>query len=349
MIQKLDKIMESMDALVITSPYNMRYFSGFTGGEGAVLVTKSVRILYTDSRYTEQAQKEATNFEVKETNNYLNSLCEDVKAMDVRSAGFEDSDMTAAEYTNVCECLKGIRLKPLSKEINLLRMVKSETELEKIKKAEDVACRAFRHILPYIKPGVKERDVALEIEYFMRKMGSDGTSFNTIVVSGAKSSLPHGRPDGKVIEKGDFVTMDFGCVWDGYCSDMTRTVVVGKASEMQRKIYETVKLAQQTGLDTIRAGITGKSADAAAREVIEKAGYGKYFGHSLGHGVGLLVHELPNLSPRSEIVLEENMVVSCEPGIYIPDFGGVRIEDLVCVKENGIENFTYETKDLIEL
>ena len=349
MIHKLEKILEKTDAIVLTSPHNMRYFSGFTGGEGAVLITSETRILFTDSRYTEQAQNEAEGFKVKETNNYLNSVCEDVKAQDISKLAFEDSHMTAAEYTNMCECLKSVRLQPMSKELSYLRMVKTANELESMQRAEDVACRAFRHVLSYIKPGVSERDIALEIEYFMRKCGSDGTSFDTIAVSGKKSSLPHGKPDGKLIEKGDFLTMDFGCVLDGYCSDMTRTVVVGKASEEQKKIYNTVKEAQQTGLDTIRAGILGKDADSAAREVIEKAGYGKYFGHSLGHGVGLLVHELPNLSPRSEIVLEENMVVSCEPGIYIPDFGGVRIEDMICVKQNGIENFTYETKELIEI
>ncbi len=349
MIYRLNELLKKADGIVLTSPHNMRYFSGFSGGEGAILITENDKILFTDSRYTEQAQAEAKGFVVKETNNYLNSVCEGVKAVGLSKLGFEDGHMTAAQYRNLCECLKGVVLMPLSLELNRLRMVKTTQELEKMRMAEDVACRAFRHALQFIKAGVAERDIALEIEYFMRKCGSDGTSFDTIVVSGKKSSLPHGKPDGKLIENGDFVTMDFGCVMDGYCSDMTRTVIVGKASEEQKKIYNIVKTAQQTGLDAIRAGISGKEADSAAREIIEKEGYGKYFGHSLGHGVGLLVHELPNLSPRSDITLEENMVVSCEPGIYIPDFGGVRIEDMICVKHGGIENFTYETKELIEL
>ena len=349
MIYRLNDLLKKTDGIVLTSPYNMQYFSGFSGGEGAILITENERILFTDSRYTEQAMAEAKEFKVKETNNYLNSVCEDVKAFGLAKIGFEDGHLTAAQYRNICECLKGMNLISLSLELNRLRMVKTAQELEKMRIAEDVACRAFRHVLQFIKVGVAERDIALEIEYFMRKCGSDGISFDTIVVSGKKTSLPHGKPDGKLIENGDFVTMDFGCIMDGYCSDMTRTVVVGKASEEQKKIYNIVKAAQQTGLDAICAGISGKDADSAAREVIEKEGYGKYFGHSLGHGVGLLVHELPNLSPRSDIILEENMVVSCEPGIYIPDFGGVRIEDMVCVKKNGIENFTYETKELIEL
>lgn len=349
MLQRLDEILNKTEVIVLTSPHNMRYFSGFSGGEGAALISRESKLLFTDSRYTEQAQSEAKGFEVRETNNYLNSVCEEVKGCGLSRLGFEDAFMTAAEYTGLCECLKEFNLQPVSKELSTLRMVKTEDELEIMRRAENIADRAFRHVLQFVKPGVSERDIALEIEYFMRKMGSDGTSFDTIAVSGKKSSLPHGKPDGKLIEMGDFVTMDFGCVLNGYCSDMTRTVVVGKASEEQKKIYNTVKKAQQTGLETIREGISGKDADCAARAVIENAGYGKYFGHSLGHGVGLLVHELPNLSPRSDIILRENMVVSCEPGIYIPDFGGVRIEDMVCVKKNGIENFTHETKDLIEL
>ena len=183
----------------------------------------------------------------------------------------------------------------------------------------------------------------------MRKRGASGTSFETIVVSGVKSSMPHGKPGEKKLEIGDFVTMDFGCIYHGYCSDMTRTVAMGKVSAEQKRIYETVKEAQRRGLDAIRAGVCAKEADAAAREMIRDAGYGEYFGHSLGHGVGLLIHELPNLSPRSETILRPGMIVTCEPGIYLPDLGGVRIEDMVCVTENGIENLTQLTKDLLIL
>ena len=233
--------------------------------------------------------------------------------------------------------------------LNKLRMVKTENELQIMRKAEFVCCSAFEHILTVIKPGITEREIAAELEYYMKKNGGEGFSFETIAISGKRTSLPHGVPTDKPVEYGEFVTMDFGCIKDGYCSDMTRTVVVGKESEEQKKIYETVKEAQKIGLEFIREGVLGKDADKKARDVIENAGYGEYFRHSLGHGVGLLVHELPNLSPMSEIELKENMVVTCEPGIYIPDFGGVRIEDMVIVKKNGIENLTPVTKELVRL
>jgi len=228
-------------------------------------------------------------------------------------------------------------------------MIKASWEIERISKAEAIGDMAFSHILGYIKEGVSERDIAAELEYFMKKQGAEKTSFDTIVISGKKTSMPHGTPDDKKIENGDFVTLDFGCVYEGYCSDMTRTVAVGKADERQKEIYNIVLEAQLTGLNAIKSGVVCKNADEMARNVIEKAGYGKYFGHSLGHGVGLMIHELPNLSPKSEMMLEDNMVVSCEPGIYIPDFGGVRIEDLVVVSGEKCTILSKSQKNLIEI
>ena len=340
---KLAELLKNADAVLLTSPHNMRYFSGFSGGEGAVLITSSEKTVYTDSRYTEAAQLEAKSFNVIETNNWMG----EIKGFE--TVVFEDEALSAAEYERLKNLLGKTKLLSGSAELKKLRMVKTEAELEKISEAEALACRAFEHVLGIIKPGLCEFELVAELEYYMKKNGGEGTSFDTIAISGARTSLPHGVPTGKRIEKGDFVTMDFGCKIGGYCSDMTRTVVVGKANDEQKKIYNTVKAAQQAGLDFIREGITGKAADAAARRVIEDAGYGEYFRHSLGHGVGLLVHELPNLSPKSEIELKANMVVSCEPGIYIPGFGGVRIEDLVAVTKDGCENMTRVTKDLIEL
>ncbi|MEG1441984.1 MAG: M24 family metallopeptidase, partial [Oscillospiraceae bacterium] len=252
-------------------------------------------------------------------------------------------------YKKFLDELKNVELLPLLSEIDALRMVKSPEEIAKMEIAEEIGVKAFLHILKYLKIGVSESDIATEIEYSMRKNGGSGTSFDTIVVSGAKSSLPHGKPDEKKLEYGDFVTMDFGCKYNGYCSDMTRTIVMGQASDEQKKIYNVVKDAQTAGLSAIRAGILGKDADTVARKVIEDSGYGKYFGHSLGHGVGLCIHELPNLSPKSEITLLENMVVTCEPGIYIPSFGGVRIEDMVVVKTESVVNLTKLSKELIEI
>ncbi len=343
MYTKLDELLKTCDAVLLTSPHNMRYFSGFSGGEGAVLITSNEKTLYTDSRYTEAAQFEAKAFKVVETNNWLGEL----KNFD--SILFEDEEVSAADYAKLKKASPKTEFISGSAELKKLRMVKTNAELEKIAEAEALACRAFEYVLGIIKPDLFEYELAAELEYYMKKNGGEGTSFETIAISGARTSLPHGVPTGKRIEKGDFVTMDFGCKVRGYCADMTRTVVVGKASDEQRKIYNIVKTAQQAGLEFIREGVTGKDADLVARKVIENAGYGEYFRHSLGHGVGLLVHEMPNLSPKSEIELKTNMVVSCEPGIYIPDFGGVRIEDLVIVKADGNINLTPATKELIEI
>ncbi len=349
MIKRLGGILEKSDGVLLTSPYNMRYFSGFTGGEGAVLITKNNKFLFTDSRYIEQADKETSGFVLTETNDWIKSVGEIVAQESLEKLVFEDDVVSAGQYKKLAEATKNCELIFCSGEVNSLRMIKTPDELEKIRQAEELGCKAFEHILGFIKPGVREKDIALEIEYFMRKHGAEKTSFDTIAISGARTSLPHGVPTDKKIEKGDFVTLDFGCVLDGYCSDMTRTVVVGKATEKQKKIYNTVKIAQQMALDFIRSGVKGCEADKVARDYIASKGYGEYFRHSLGHGVGLLVHEFPNLSPRYEIVLLPRMVVSCEPGIYIPDFGGVRIEDLVCVTEDGCQNLSPVTKELIEL
>ncbi len=349
MNKKLDEFLKEGIAVLLTSPYNMRYFSDFSGGEGAVLFAFDKKFLFTDSRYIEQAGRETADFLLTETNDYLGSACKILNENGCRKVFVEDNEISARDYDRISKALENCEIIFGSEKINTLRMVKTDKELEKIKKAEEIGSKAFEYILDFIKPDVREKDIALEIEYFMKKNGADGIAFDTIAISGKRTSLPHGTPSDKKIQKGDFVTMDFGCTVDGYCSDMTRTVVVGKPDAEQKKIYNVVRTAQQIGLDTIRQGIRGCDADKEAREYIEKCGFGQYFRHSLGHGVGLLVHELPNLSPKSEIVLRENMVVSCEPGIYIPDFGGVRIEDLAVVKEDGCENLTRVTKELIEL
>jgi Xaa-Pro aminopeptidase len=228
-------------------------------------------------------------------------------------------------------------------------LVKTEKELEKMAKAADIADQAFHHIIGYIRPGVTERAVALELEIYMKKLGASALSFETIAASGVRSSMPHGIATDKIIEDGDFLTLDFGCVYDGYCSDMTRTVVVGKATQKQKKIYGVVLEAQIAALNAIREGINGIDVDKIARDVISSRGYGEYFGHGLGHGVGLEVHEEPRLSPTGTKKLLENMVVTDEPGIYIPGFGGVRIEDLIVVKKDGCEVLSKSPKQLIEL
>jgi Xaa-Pro aminopeptidase len=227
--------------------------------------------------------------------------------------------------------------------------VKDAGELAVIREAVALADQTFTHILPHLKPGVAERDIAIEIEYFMKRAGAEGEAFGTIVASGARSAMPHGRASTKLLEAGDFVTMDFGARWNGYHSDLTRTVVLGKASDRQREIYAIVREAQETGLRAIRAGVTGKDADAAARKVIEDRGYGDHFGHGLGHGLGRSVHDGGSLSPRSDTTLAAGMVMTVEPGVYIEGWGGVRIEDDVVVTETGCEVLTRSTKELLEL
>ena len=343
--------MEKTEALLLTSPYSLRYHTGFSGGEGVALMSKRGNYLFVDSRYTEAAEKETENFTVIEFGGGKRNqeIAQRIEEWKISSLGYEEETMTVSEYQSLKEFLKVEEWVGCSRELRELRMVKSEDELSVLRKAEQIGVDAYLAVLPQIKEGMTENELAAELEYQMRKRGAEGTSFETIAISGKKTSMPHGKPDNKKIEYGDLITMDFGCKYQGYCSDMTRTVVLGKASEEQKKIYETVRLAQETGLGAIRPGITGKESDGAARKVIEAAGFGKYFGHSLGHGVGLEIHELPNLSPMSELVLKPGMVVTCEPGIYVPEFGGVRIEDMVCVTENGCENFTHLAKELIEL
>lgn len=347
MVDRLQSFFDEFDAVLITSPHNLRYFSGFSGGEGAILLQKNEQFLFTDFRYTEQAEKEAKNFEIIRWNGYVD-LCGFIRGRKIKNIAFEDLFMTVEEYKHLTE-MTGINFTGKSCEIEKKRMVKTPFEIEKIRRAEEIGDLAFSRVLKYIKEGVSERDIASEIEYFMRKNGADKTSFDTIAVSGKKTSMPHGVTGDKKIEYGDFITLDFGCVFEGYCSDMTRTVVLGEASEKQKEIYDTVYKAQLAGLDAIKRGESGKNADKASRDIIKEAGYGEFFGHSLGHGVGLLIHELPNLSPKSNIILEDNMVVSCEPGIYIPGFGGVRIEDLVVVSGEKCTVLSKSEKKLTEI
>ena len=348
MYKKLENILKDKDGVLITSPHNLRYFCNFSGGEGVALITENVRLLFVDSRYTVAAKQEAKDFSVIEFGGgkLFEMLNQKINEYSLKTLAFEDTEMTVASYNSYKQKIDA-DFSELGDKLNCLRMVKTADEISYLKKAESIGDEVFSKILPYIKAGVCENDIALEIEYQMRKMGAEGTSFETIVVSGKKSSMPHGKPDNKKLESGDFVTMDFGCKYNGYCSDMTRTVAIEKVSDEQKKIYDIVLKAQRIGLEAIRAGVLGKDADRAARNVIEEAGYGKYFGHSLGHGVGLLIHEKPNLSPMSETILAENMVVTCEPGIYIEDFCGVRIEDMVVVKNDGYENLTQSPKELI--
>src|SRR5690625_2321368 len=296
-----------------------------------------------------QAEKEATAFKIiQHKAQLIEEVCQQVERLEINRLGFEAEHMTYKSfelYRHNLSC----QLVMTEGIVESLRLVKSDEELAIIRKAAQIADRAFEHILSYIKPDVPEIDIAHELEYYMRKLGASESSFDIIVASGVRSSLPHGIASEKKISSGELVTLDFGAFYKGYCSDITRTVAVGNISDELHTIYQIVLAAQQHGVANIKAGMTGKEADALTRDYISVQGYGNYFGHSTGHGIGLEIHEGPALSPASTTLLKENMVVTVEPGIYIPNVGGCRIEDDIVITETGNERLTLATKELNQL
>ncbi|MGE6488455.1 M24 family metallopeptidase [Paenisporosarcina sp. NPDC076898] len=353
-MEKLSKLRSALeehqiDALLITSGHNRRYITDFTGTAGVAIVSKDQAVFITDFRYTEQAAKQIQNFEiVQHTKTMLEEVSVQLEKMNVKKVGFEKDDMSYAMYESYKKAVN-TELVPVSGLIEKIRLIKTPQEITIIKAAADIAEAAFEHILTFIAPGKTELEVSNELEFFMRKQGASSSSFDIIVASGLRSALPHGVATDKVIEKGDFVTLDFGALYNGYVSDVTRTVAVGEQSEKLKEIYQVVLDAQLLSLEKIKPGMTGIEADAIARDYIKSKGYGEAFGHSLGHGIGLEVHEGPGLSFRSETVLEEGMVITIEPGIYLPGIGGVRIEDDAVVTATGLEKLTHSTKELLIL
>ncbi|WHH59649.1 Xaa-Pro peptidase family protein [Petroclostridium sp. X23] len=338
----------NMDAILITSPVSRVYITGFTGTAGYGIVMQSGAFLFTDFRYTQQAREQAKHFNVIEfQGNPLDSINSLLKDHTIRKLGFEDKDVTYAQFEQFKDKMNAVRLEHVGSIIEDLRVIKDEQEIQKMREAARIADLGFKHILGYVKPGMTENDVALELEYFMKRNGAKGLSFETIAASGVRSSLPHGVASMKKIEKGDLLTLDFGCIFEGYCSDMTRTIGIGALDDKQKQIYKIVLEAQMKALDAITAGKTGTEIDKIARDIITDYGYGSQFGHGLGHGVGLEIHEAPRLSVAGENKLKKGMVVTVEPGIYIEGFGGVRIEDMVVVTDSGIDNLTSSTKELL--
>lgn len=343
---------QEADAVLLTQTHSLQYFTGFSGGEAVALLTPEKKILCTDSRYTTQAEKECPDYRILLIGGGVRAsdlIAQEAESGKIGRILFEDQSMTCSDFSVYEKKMPQITFLPIGDAAVRLREVKTAQELEKLAVAEEIGSDAYRHILSILRPGITELFVAAELEGFMKKAGAENVSFDTIVASGVRSAMPHGAASTKVIEEGDYVTMDFGCICDGYCSDMTRTVVVGKASERQKEIYDVVLKAQNAGLSILKAGLKCSLADAAARKVITDAGFGEYFGHSLGHGVGLAIHELPCLAPRDDTLLVPGMVVTVEPGIYLPEFGGVRIEDMVAVTEEGIRNLTTAPKDFVEI
>ncbi|GAB2693051.1 M24 family metallopeptidase [Paenibacillus thermoaerophilus] len=349
-LKKLRQLMKerNLEALLITNANNRRYMTGFTGSAGVVVVTADRAVLLSDFRYRTQAPREAPDFEFIEHSLVMtDTVGELLGSMGVKELAVEGGSLTVSAFEQYKAAWPGVKLLPVDSPVDRLRMVKDESELAIIQEAADIADRTFSHIVDWIRPGMTEREVALEIEFFMRAQGATSSSFDTIVASGERSALPHGVASDRVIGKDEFVKLDFGAYYKGYCSDITRTIFIGKPTDKHREIYEIVLEAQLACLAGLKPGLTGKQGDALARDVIERHGYGDLFGHGTGHGIGLEIHEAPRLSRSSSAVLEPGMVVTVEPGIYVPGFGGVRIEDDVVLTDGGIRILTSSPKELL--
>ncbi|AGL02033.1 M24 family metallopeptidase [Desulfoscipio gibsoniae] len=341
----------AMDALLVMQPENRFYLSGFTGDAGALLVTAGQSYIITDFRFIEQAREQSPHLElIKMETTLADALVDMAGRLNLHVLGFEADYISYKFYDTLHKKLGEVSLRPVEGIIEQLRLIKDKNELETIQRSMALLDEGFKYICSFIKPGISEREVALELEMFMRYRGAEKTAFPFIVASGPRAALPHGVASAKTINTGDVVTLDFGVVVDNYNSDMTRTISLGSPSNQIKQIYNIVLEAQLAGLVAVRAGVAASAVDKAAREVIASYGYGEYFGHSTGHGVGLAVHEGPRLSLRDDTVLQEGMVVTIEPGIYLPGTGGVRIEDSVIVEKEGCRLLTKSPKDrLIEL
>ena len=342
-----------LDAMLLSCEANRFYASGFhsSGTDGMALVTRDKNYYFTDARYTEAAGRAVQDAELREVGGrigYTARLKEAVEEQSIKKMGFEDAYMTVRDFETFRRALP-CELVPAADLLAELRRVKDREELEIMTAAQRIAERALEDILREIRPGVTEREIAARLQYLMLHYGAENMSFDPIVVSGPNGSLPHGVPSEREIQSGEFVTMDFGCIYRGYCSDMTRTVAVGSATEEMRTVYETVLAAQRAGIAAARAGVTGKDVDAAARQVIADAGYGAYFSHSFGHGVGVEIHEAPAAASSNDKPLPAGAVISAEPGIYLPGRLGVRIEDVIVLTEDGCENLTRAPKELLVL
>lgn len=340
---------EKIDALLITNDYNRRYMTGFTGTSGVAIVSKDDAVFITDFRYTEQAAEQVKDFRIVQHEGLIvEEVAKQAALMGVQTLGFEKDALTYGTYMLYKNAVKA-EFAPTAGLIEKIRLIKTEQEINIIKAACEIADQAFTHILGFIEPGKTELEVSNELEFFMRKQGATSSSFDIIVASGVRSALPHGVATHKVIEKGDFVTLDFGALYNGYISDITRTIAVGQPSDKLVEMYNVVLESQLLALEKVGPGMTGIEADAVARDYLKSKGYGEAFGHSTGHGIGLEVHEGPGLSFRSETVLEPGMAVTIEPGVYLPGIGGVRIEDDILITATGNEKLTHSTKDLIIL
>lgn len=340
-VEKFDEF--NIDGLLLTKKQDIRYVTGIPGDDCIVLITRDRKYLVTDARYEIAVSVLKPDFEIS----IIFDPIDFFKEFKGGKIGVQDEDLTLSTYRRLVEMQGEENIVGATGLIEALRIIKDEEEIRLLEQAEHIGDLAFEGILGFIQEGMSEKRIAAEIEYLMKLNGAEDFSFATICVSGINSSKPHGIPSDKKVEKGDFITMDFGCIYKGYCSDMTRTVAVGYATDEMRRVYDTVLRAQLNACENIKAGIHVKEGDALARDIIVGTGYGDYFGHGLGHGVGLEIHEDPYLSFRGSHILEENMSITIEPGIYLPNKFGVRIEDLAIVTKDGISNKTKSPKELI--
>jgi Xaa-Pro aminopeptidase len=337
-----------VDAIIFWSLENIRYLCGFTGSDGVLIVSGQERTFLSDSRYEEQMRTEVRDATYKKYEQKIEGVTRFLKSLPVKRLGFESAAMPYESYQKLAERLPRVSFIPLAEEIRGMRARKDPAELEKIQRAIRIATDSFADTSSRWVPGIRERVAAEFLECRMRRRGGEKPAFDTIVASGPRGALPHGKASDKRMQKKETVVVDFGVCFQGYYSDETKTLILGKPDAEQRRIYTTVRRAQEKALKTVRPGGSVRRIDAAAREVIARAGYGKFFGHGTGHGVGLAVHEEPSISPRGRGVVEEGMVFTVEPGIYIPGWGGVRLEDMVLVTGQGYEVLTQLSKDLKE-
>lgn len=352
-VERLRDLMreKGAEAMIVSKVVNLRYFSGFTGDDSLLLITAKRELLLTDFRYVEQA-KEETAFEIVEQKDGLwQQAAKNLQELGCRTLAFEGRAVSFDAFQTFRKLLPALHEENfISLALEPLREVKDAEEIACLRKAVAISDRAFDDVLQFLRPGVTERAVAAHMEAFMREHGSERPAFTTIVASGVRGSLPHGTASEKLLVAGEFVTMDYGAVYQGYHSDITRTIVLGEASEKQRELYHTVLEAQILGVKSLKIGISGKEVDAAVRDFLTEQGYGENFGHGLGHSVGLEIHEEPRLSPKSKAEhLEEGTVITVEPGVYLPGWGGLRIEDTVLLEKRGGVPLTKAAKHLIEV
>jgi Xaa-Pro aminopeptidase/Xaa-Pro dipeptidase len=335
-----------VDSLIFFNMSNIRYLSGFTGSDGVLLITAVNVVLLVDGRYMVQAAQETTAIRIIQYTDKMEGIVQAIRELKLKRVGFEASSTTVALYNQLAARVKKETLVPLSEELKLVRACKDKNEITLMRKAAQISSAAVQSLLGEIRPGRTEKELALALEIIARKSGAENIAFDTLVASGKNSALPHAQPTDRKIKKGDFVVIDFGVRYQGYCSDETCTIAIGKLTDRQKNAYHIVKEAHDRALDIIRAGVSAAEVDFRARSVFGKK-YSRYFVHSTGHGVGLDVHEAPRLSPLSADILKPGMMVTVEPGIYIPGLWGVRIEDTVLVKKNSCEKITKMDKELI--